>query len=417
MPAQSSRTRVLALCSAKGGSGKTTLAASFGRLLAAVGLRVLLVDADEATMGLTLLHLKEVEEHRHSSSPVRNSPPAGLFELAREITPGDLTSLSEGLDLLPAAYSLERSPVLWEMHRNPERIAGVVDSVRSSYDVVLLDAEAGAEETMKVACSPQVSDSAVIVSEFDPMSLAGIRRLEAAFPDQLHFERRWVLLNKVLPELVEESSTFLEVHRYLPPIAWNPDVVRAYARRTLALDLNAGNEYTYSVVRSLQILLGAPIAQRIDKWVSGRVRYMMIPLRQRREEIRDELDHMQRQRDKRLAGQRRLRLINLMASILLSSLAVTTAVLSGASSSQSITIAFTSLAVVLVVGTAAQLLWLRRGRNDGATPPGEQREAALLARLDRIEALLDADEAALFAGNPPAADKDIGTPADTPPEA
>ena len=37
----------LALVSTKGGVGKTTLAANLGALLADMGLRVLLVDADE----------------------------------------------------------------------------------------------------------------------------------------------------------------------------------------------------------------------------------------------------------------------------------------------------------------------------------------------------------------------------------
>ena len=56
--------KVICFASAKGGSGKTVISASLAKFLAAVGKKVLLVDMDAATNGLSLLYLDELVNAR-----------------------------------------------------------------------------------------------------------------------------------------------------------------------------------------------------------------------------------------------------------------------------------------------------------------------------------------------------------------
>ena len=99
----------------------------------------------------------------------------------------------------------------------------------SEYDFIFLDAQAGtdlyAKETAKLA------DQCIIVSEFDPVSAQGIERLKVHFSDILDPRRTWVLFNKILPEFAQAIGEGLAVARYLPPIPWDADVVRAFANR------------------------------------------------------------------------------------------------------------------------------------------------------------------------------------------
>jgi cellulose biosynthesis protein BcsQ len=50
--------RIICLASAKGGSGKTVIASAFAQVLSGLNKKVLLIDTDGATNGLTLVNLQ-----------------------------------------------------------------------------------------------------------------------------------------------------------------------------------------------------------------------------------------------------------------------------------------------------------------------------------------------------------------------
>jgi hypothetical protein len=139
-------------------------------------------------------------------------------------------------------------------------------SCKYEYDFIIIDAQAGSDEFAQIAMSNEISDEVIIVSEYDPMSAAGIERLKAIQRENLTYTRTWILLNKMIPDFAKAFSDFLEVAKYLPPIPWDADVVKAYARRKLALDLEFGNEYTLAIMKTLKILLGEDISNQIDNW-------------------------------------------------------------------------------------------------------------------------------------------------------
>ena len=75
------KAKIYCLASAKGGSGKTVLCASFAAFLAELGRKVLILDVDAATYGLTLLYLNEVNSRKEDGRSCQNNLLSkGLFD-------------------------------------------------------------------------------------------------------------------------------------------------------------------------------------------------------------------------------------------------------------------------------------------------------------------------------------------------
>jgi chromosome partitioning related protein ParA len=121
--------------STKGGVGKTTLAANLGALMADMGLRVLLVDADVQPALSKYFRLK------------REAP----FGLTKVITSGYVTddcisqTMIEGLDLI-RSDDPDGSLQTWLLHRidRGERLGNALNSPAASedyYDCVLIDTQ------------------------------------------------------------------------------------------------------------------------------------------------------------------------------------------------------------------------------------------------------------------------------------
>jgi uncharacterized protein YbjQ (UPF0145 family) len=156
---------------------------------------------------------------------------------------------------------------------------------QKTYDYILLDAQSGSDRFAQVAIS--LSHEIVIVSEFDPISLEGIDRLRYLFRDSLPYNRTWILFNKVLPEFSKPLGELSMVARYLPPIPWDAEVVRSFARRRLALDMKSGNTYTLSIMQTASQLLGDEVGQQIEKWKSSREQAIREPVREQLQETEE----------------------------------------------------------------------------------------------------------------------------------
>ncbi|GAA3458479.1 ParA family protein [Saccharothrix longispora] len=276
--------RVVCLASAKGGSGKTMLTASLAAFVGRLGKRVLVVDTDAATNGLTLLYLSQVVATRHEA-PER----AGLFDVEHPVSPErSVVSVGQGVDLLPASFVGANSEDV-SVSAYERRLSAALDFAREQYDLVLLDAQAGADEYARHALRPDVSDRVLIVSEYDPMSAAGVERLKALLGESVAYSRTWIVLNKMLPEFAKSFSEFLEIVRYAPPIPWDADVVRAYARRRLALDFEFGNEHTVAVMRVLRTVLHDELAADLDAWAEKQADVLRQPVEVTVGKLREEL--------------------------------------------------------------------------------------------------------------------------------
>ncbi|BCG69726.1 hypothetical protein MesoLj113a_08840 [Mesorhizobium sp. 113-1-2] len=303
---------VICMASAKGGSGKTTLTATFASFLAQIGKKVLVIDCDEATHGMTLLYLEQVnsgagrnEDGRSaylglfdsSHYPPRSQDP--LVELERALDADQkenpskfaFIAIENGVQFIPATYYFDSKPQM-EPNAFLGRLKWILGIVRGKFDYIFLDAQAGTDTVSKIAVRRDISDEVVIISEYDPLSAAGIERLKAVMGEDLNFTRTWILLNKMLPEFVKSFSEFLSIARYLPPIPWTADVVRAYARRRLALDFESGNQFTLGILQTLKALLPHADGLLLDKWAATKAAALRQPLDDQYKDAKNKLQYI-----------------------------------------------------------------------------------------------------------------------------
>jgi cellulose biosynthesis protein BcsQ len=279
---------VICMASAKGGSGKTVLTATFSAFLAALGKRVLMIDTDAATNGLSLMFLKEVMMQSDVALSQRRRA-RGIYDESSKTDQPEIVKTPIGAHLIPATYrfiNTEGVPV----SQFEASLQEILLLLTTDYDFIFLDAQAGADPIAHISMSQKYSDQVVIVSEYDPLSAAGVERLKGLFREDLTYVRTWILLNKMLPDFVQSFSDFMEVAKYASPIPWDADVVRAYARRRLALDLERGNEFTLALVQTLRSILGDEVGADLDKWLSSRIAALRAPVETQYADAEHELE-------------------------------------------------------------------------------------------------------------------------------
>jgi len=324
-------TKVICVASAKGGSGKTVFTSALGHLLAALNRRTLVIDTDAATNGLSLFYLNEVitqrekvESQAEDEGKSARLSAAGIFELAQGKGQLRTVALGPKLDLLPATFrflnteSVSADSFLVSLEET-------LDLAEESYDFVLLDAQAGSDSIAAISMRPEISDQVVLVSEYDPLSAAGAERLKSLFPEALTYERTWMLINKMLPEFAPSLGEFLHIAKYLSPIPWNAEVVRAYAQRSLALDLKHGNDYTLAITQAARGLLGPDMEADIDKWIDARAAAVREPINRQIHDLETEAEGIILERRKLRRQGQQVRIGGFGAAVLFALLGVVAA--------------------------------------------------------------------------------------------
>lgn len=278
------------MVSAKGGSGKTLITTSFATFLAYLGKKVLIVDTDASTNGLSLLFIKEVKTARDFSISEKRKP-IGVYEWKKIGDEFQVVELSTNLSMIPANYEFfDISEDDWESYR--ESLGEINNYFNDKFDYIFFDAQAGADRFAKIVMSPNISDEAIIVSEYDPLSAAGVERLKGLLPEELNYYRTWILINKILPEFTKAFSDFLEIARYLSPIHWSADIVRAYARRQVHLKLEHCDETTFSIAKTLESFLGESIKSELENWYKTQSEEFKLPLKIQLEDTEKQIEKL-----------------------------------------------------------------------------------------------------------------------------
>ena len=168
----------LAVCSSKGGVGKTSTAANLAAVLARTG-RVLAVDADpQDSLGRAFGVVAKSKED--SLAGLLERPDADPREIIR-------TEVAPGLDLLPAHPSLEMVGVTLAAQ------GGIVTGIRrvlrpllADYDHIVLDTHGDLGNlTLSAVCA---ADAVLTVFTSDPGSALGAARVTAFLEQHRRFE-------------------------------------------------------------------------------------------------------------------------------------------------------------------------------------------------------------------------------------
>lgn len=164
-PAPGSGHQVIAVVSAKGGSGATVVAANLALVIANEGhLRVALVDLDV--------------EHGHIQRLLRLSPTANLADALR----GGPGVVGGCLTAGPAGVAVLTSPAYSDLEADGAAVGAVLEALRGQFDVVIIDVpnRVGAVE----AAALDTADRIVLLSQLSDLGVratAGLRRtLESA---------------------------------------------------------------------------------------------------------------------------------------------------------------------------------------------------------------------------------------------
>lgn len=212
--------RVIAVCSGKGGVGKTFFSVHLAEYAAKQGQRVLLLDAD---LGLANVDVM-----------LGISPKGSLLELIRgEKGLSDLiVHARAGFDVLPGGSGLYELTAL-----NAEQQQVMMDEMRrvsSDYDLVLIDAAAGIGDNVLYFVS--ASESALVVLTPDPTSLTDAYALIKVLSRQRNMRRFMVGVNQAevfdaqvaFKRLLSVADRYLDVHLdYVGNLPHSPDVREA----------------------------------------------------------------------------------------------------------------------------------------------------------------------------------------------
>lgn len=180
---------VIVVTSGKGGVGKTTTSANVGTGLAALGKKVVLIDADiglrnlDVVMGLEnriVYNLVDVIENkcRIKQALIKDKRHPSLF-------------------LMPSAQTKDKTSV------TPEQMVKMVNQLRESFDYVILDCPAGIEQGFKNAIAG--ADRALVVTTPEVSAIRDADRIVGLL-EANEFKKIDLIINRLRPEMVKRGE-------------------------------------------------------------------------------------------------------------------------------------------------------------------------------------------------------------------
>lgn len=192
--------KVLALLSGKGGSGKTTLALSIASMLSNCCLKVLLVDCDLSTNGATYFYEGKMSEKTNELGSFYK-----IF-INNEDKIDELIKINEYMDFMPSIVKITKtnSESYQYNEQDLNRTKSIDEKLRKIYDVIIYDCQAGYTDVLKLLL-PYV-DVNLVVMEADAISSAAIRSFYLKIGDLLNEKKIYQIFNKATDEEYEIYS-------------------------------------------------------------------------------------------------------------------------------------------------------------------------------------------------------------------
>jgi MinD-like ATPase involved in chromosome partitioning or flagellar assembly len=253
-PSKEDGPKSIAVVSGKGGSGKTMVAVAMAQGLAMEGYRVLLIDTDFATGGLTYyLTFSQFHQGRIGLADL-------LLEPKDEFSLDDLTASSKIdhdetrtlslIELIPIGDQRRFDDVVSEGIK--ELVLDIVLHAKHFFDAIIVDCRGGIDRQSIDVCS--ACDDILLVMETDTTSIQASQHLVEVLSRQ-NLKRRLVgfVLNKVMDDpspLAKTGSSLLRAD-YLGPIPFDIEATRAYIQGKIP---DAYSLFSYHVRATLRRL-------------------------------------------------------------------------------------------------------------------------------------------------------------------
>ncbi|PHR29432.1 MAG: flagellar synthesis regulator FleN [Desulfotalea sp.] len=191
-------TNVYAITSGKGGVGKTAVVANLAYNLAAMGKRVLILDADLGLANIDVVFgLSPLYNLNHFFS--------GEHELQDILVEGP-----HGIQILPAGSGVQNFIKLDA--RQKMRLLDGLDAMHNHFDFVLIDTEAGISEN--VTYFNTAAQEILVVTTPDPTAITDAYALMKLLSTQFHEKKFNLVVNQIRNE--DEA---LDVYRKLTMVA------------------------------------------------------------------------------------------------------------------------------------------------------------------------------------------------------
>jgi septum site-determining protein MinD len=186
-PAAVALGRAIVITSGKGGVGKTTTTANVGAALAALGKRVVLVDADIGLRNLDIVLGLESRVRYHLLDVVE-----GNVELDEALI---RDKRNANLYLLAAAQAREKEDV------DVEEMQRLIEQLRERFEYVLIDCPAGIERGFRNAVAG--AQHAIIVCTPEVSAVRDADRVVGLLPNDWSPE---LIVNRLRPDLVRKGK-------------------------------------------------------------------------------------------------------------------------------------------------------------------------------------------------------------------
>jgi len=191
-------TRVFAITSGKGGVGKTAVVANVAVLLARMGKRVLILDADLGLANIDVVF---------GLAPGFN---LNHFFTGEQGLESIITDGPEGIKILPAGSGVQRFTRLDSEQKM--RLLEALDSMHNDFDFVLIDTEAGISEN--VTYFTTAAHEILVVTTPEPTAITDAYALMKLLSNQYHEKHFNLVVN-----FIKNEEEALDVYRKLTMVA------------------------------------------------------------------------------------------------------------------------------------------------------------------------------------------------------
>ena len=272
-----SQGRVICFVSAKGGSGKTILTATTAYLLIKAGKRVLTIDTDFSTRGITLYFMGSEARTRHLEVTSENC----LSEALLGEVPLDGVK-PKSFPRGPLRFELLLSSLkAWTTNMPDDRIVGdtggdrltsaagyfgflqpLLERFRKEYEYIFIDTRGGYDFTS--AAPALLADGYVIVLEADQISVQQVFGLKGRIEElgERHSIRPALsgfVVNKAIHSIDDRSfpDTLVNLYggAYFGSIPLDREAVRAYQARQIPTDVRPDSDFAYHSYNTLERII------------------------------------------------------------------------------------------------------------------------------------------------------------------